>query len=225
MKYVEHVVTLAGIKYCVWDTEGSIAVDIIETELAYDRYHLEQLDIHQGNIIIDVGGHIGLFAIYAATRWPGVAIHAFEPFPPNSYLFDRNVAASGLQGIHLHRHAIAGCNKIITMTGSRHNSGGATSFSKKTDQVVENVTAITLDEVFAKEKIEICSLLKLDCEGAEYDILCSTAVLGRVKYLRGELHTNKALVQMGCDPRQIVRRCLLTLSKNQIRFNICRIDE
>lgn len=51
------------------------------------------------------------------------------------------------------------------MTGSLYMSGSAVS------RRVSDVEVITLDDVFERFAIERCDLLKLDCEGGEYEIL------------------------------------------------------
>ena len=52
------------------------------------------------------------------------------------------------------------------------------------------VAAFTLEEIFDREKIESCDLLKLDCEGAEYEILLNAPanVLRRVSRISLEYH-------------------------------------
>jgi hypothetical protein len=55
---------------------------------------------------------------------------------------------------------------------------------------VATVRVITLDDVFAQAGVDRCDLLKLDCEGAEYDVLCGAApaTLARISYIAAEWH-------------------------------------
>lgn len=48
-----------------------------------------------------------------------------------------------------------------------------------------------------KHKIKELKLLKIDCEGSEYEILYNTneEILKRIKSLRGEFHENKRLTE------------------------------
>ena len=223
-EYQQHAVTLAGRRYLVYDTINSNAVSIIEDELRRDAYQLAHLELMPGDVVVDIGGHIGMFAIYAATRWPGISIHSFEPFATNAAFFEMNVAKSGLSGITLHRYAIAGKEQLLRLVPHERNSGGVTGFTNRSQAASVDVPAYSLDFAFEREGIVECALLKIDCEGAEYDVLNSTNVLGRVKHLRGELHTSGYLEQLGHHPRNAVRRCLMWLPKESIRFNICVID-
>lgn len=56
------------------------------------------------------------------------------------------------------------------------------------------VRTVTLDEVFEVNEIGTCNLLKLDCEGSEYEILASAgpSTMDRVERVVGEYH---------CTPR------------------------
>ena len=58
------------------------------------------------------------------------------------------------------------------------------------------VTAIELAEAFTEYEIESCELLKLDCEGAEFDILyhCGDC-LPRIQQIAMEVHA-------GSEPEQ-----------------------
>jgi FkbM family methyltransferase len=52
------------------------------------------------------------------------------------------------------------------------------------------VRSTTLDDIFAKHAIMSCELLKMDCEGAEHDILPAINVLAAVEWFSVEFHIN-----------------------------------
>ncbi len=60
-----------------------------------------------------------------------------------------------------------------------------------------NIPSITLDEIFQKYKIKRCKLLKIDCEGSEYEILynANADVLSKCENLRAEFHESKITKQ------------------------------
>jgi len=62
---------------------------------------------------------------------------------------------------------------------------------------------LTLEQLFAEMNLEHCDLLKIDCEGGEYEILLSTEsrVLERVSTIVCEYHPVK-----DHDPKQIIDR-------------------
>ncbi|MDP1710367.1 MAG: FkbM family methyltransferase [candidate division WWE3 bacterium] len=53
-----------------------------------------------------------------------------------------------------------------------------------------SVDCVTLKDIFKKHSLETLDLLKLDCEGAEYEILYETPpeILKRIKEIRLEYH-------------------------------------
>jgi len=54
----------------------------------------------------------------------------------------------------------------------------------------DEVTATSLDSLFSRHQIDACDLLKIDAEGAEYEMLyaASDATLERVALITGEYH-------------------------------------
>ena len=54
----------------------------------------------------------------------------------------------------------------------------------------DEVPARTLDDLFERHEIDACDLMKIDVEGAEYDILhaASDDTLARIRRIHGEYH-------------------------------------
>ena len=73
---------------------------------------------------------------------------------------------------------------------------------------IQTVATISLGALFEQNGIDRCAVLKLDAEGAEWDILPATSedTLGRIRHMRGEYHTVS-----GPAPR--TRAALLALTK------------
>jgi len=55
---------------------------------------------------------------------------------------------------------------------------------------VLEIQCVTLDDVFKKNKIDKCDLLKMDCEGAEFEIIynASSECLDKIEEIRMEYH-------------------------------------
>ena len=58
-----------------------------------------------------------------------------------------------------------------------------------------NVTCVTLPQVLEEHAIERVRLLKLDCEGSEYEILraCAAETLDRIDYIVLEIHESPGI--------------------------------
>jgi len=65
--------------------------------------------------LVDIGGNIGVFAFYAATRARGIVVDSFEPFPQNAKYFVDNQKASALRNVTFHEAAVAGKNGTRTL--------------------------------------------------------------------------------------------------------------
>jgi FkbM family methyltransferase len=128
----------------------------------------------QHSTVVDIGAHVGVFTLWAASRGPGVRVIAVEPSPENFSFLRRNVQASGLTNVSLLQCACAGQSGTLSLyargpaaldTLYTHDNYGSSFRPRAT------VSVITLDELFARFNVQACHLLKLDCEGAEYEIL------------------------------------------------------
>ncbi|QYO66338.1 FkbM family methyltransferase [Leptolyngbya sp. 7M] len=122
--------------------------------------------------VVDIGANIGVFSLYAASAARNVRVRAFEPFPTNSEYFSRNRDESGAENVELITAAVADSEgtRILQV----EDSWILHSLAEKGSSVggIE-VACVSLAE--ALNGIERCHLLKIDCEGGEYEILYSAA--------------------------------------------------
>ncbi len=143
----------------------------------------------EGSTVIDIGANIGTFTVLAASV-RGTKVYAYEPFRESFNLLMENVRLNRLKNVVPCCLAVASGKmrrRLFIRGGSPFNSfysGG------KGMQHVE-VECISLKDIFERNKIGRCDLLKLDCEGAEYEILLSTPkkYLQKVTEIRMEVHS------------------------------------
>lgn len=141
--------------------------------------------------VIDVGGHIGTFSTHLAKRFSGLRIISLEPHPQSFRLLKTNVTYNNLEStitsLQMGVAKAHGTGRLFTDTG---NSGeySMTHVSKRGRGFPIQLT--TLSSIFSKYTITKCALLKLDCEGAEFEILthASLSVLNRVETIIMETH-------------------------------------
>lgn len=144
----------------------------------------------QPKVIWDIGANIGSASVYLAERFPQAQIHAFEPVPENFALVEKNVA--GLT-VMPHNLAIGAQDGEIEITASDYplNFGGFSfHYSGSVAAPVAKVRMARPDTLIA-QGIPAPDLIKVDTEGAEWDILTSfpEEVLSRVGWILGELHS------------------------------------
>jgi len=110
-----------------------------------------------------------------------------------------NIAVNGVTNVVAHRLAVTNDGRPFTLDTPPDNSAAAGGYYTRTDGYARSTAdSITLDKIFERNAIGRCKLLKIDCEGAEYEILTSTSVLDRVEWLSGEFHVSESLKSRGC---------------------------
>jgi FkbM family methyltransferase len=144
--------------------------------------------------VLDIGANVGVTALYFSQIFPNAQIFAFEPAPDNFAVLSKNVANCerirafnfGLGANDATLELFASDNPVNFGGYSLHAAGSDTS--RKVSIVVRRVASV-LKEISA-EKIDV---IKIDTEGAEWDILTAfpEPVLQNAKYITGELHGNK----------------------------------
>jgi len=143
--------------------------------------------------VMDLGGNIGLFSLLAAAARADATIHAFEPGPPNYRLFEMNMLANvqPARRIQLHREAVGGANATVNWFFDELNPGGSSLYS--TAGTPCPVTIRAFSDAVASVGPPI-HLVKIDIEGAEYDLVRQTAaaVWEKVAAISLELHDDPA---------------------------------
>jgi FkbM family methyltransferase len=217
---------IRGIELVIGDAAGSIGATWVANETSLDEYGLARIDFHRGDIVIDIGAHVGIFAIYAARRHPDISILAFEPDPVNYSNLLANIAANGVANVIPHRLAITCDGRPFSLDTPPDNSAAAGGYHTRHDgHARSTVDSITLDEIFERYAVGRSKLLKIDCEGAEYEILTSTSVLDRVEWLSGEFHVNESLKERGCTVDRLMAVVGAHLAPERIVVKSNRIGE
>ena len=141
-----------------------------------------------GAVVVDVGANIGVFALFAAAE-PGARVFAYEPVAATYGQLRQNVELNGLEGrVTTFNLGVTGRSERRAIHVSPHGSPFSTLYGG--DGATEEIECVGLEEVFERNGIERCDLLKLDCEGAEFEILYGAPeeVLDRVRRVCVEYH-------------------------------------
>jgi FkbM family methyltransferase len=133
-----------------------------------EEYKKENFEIKPHDIVIDVGAHIGLFTIYASQFCTEGKIYSFEPVVENYELLLENIKLNNLNYVTSFNQAVSNSNEPIKLFLNNDESGHSI-FSQSSKTVI--IDSISLQRFFDENKIKHCNFLKLDCEGAEYEII------------------------------------------------------
>lgn len=163
-------------------------------EIWIDRcYTPENLEITPGEVIVDIGANVGVFSIWMAAGNPQARVVAVEPAPEAFEFLQRNVSANQLRNVSALQAACAGRAGEAVL----YRRGGGALHSLYDRDVLGSVfqplcraRTVTLAQVFEHYNVKRCTLLKLDCEGAEYEILYNAGpeALARTQMIAMEYH-------------------------------------
>lgn len=144
-------------------------------------------------IIIDIGGNIGAFALYAAISSKNSVIYSYEPTPDSYNLMVENIKINKFEKrIFPFNFAVGSRSEEKKLYLSSIGSAKNSLLCEENHQKSIDITCITMNDIFSSNKINECDLLKYDCEGSEYDILLNTPldILNGIKEIRMEYHKN-----------------------------------
>ena len=158
-----------------------------ETCILQEYSKLPGFAIKSRQSVFDLGAHIGSFAVQAAKK--GAMVYAFEPEDTNFSLLCENIALNGLM------------NKVIPIKKGIYNFTGRVKLSASQDTAghslmhdtgghVQEIEVTTLAQGLREVNVARVDLLKIDIEGAEYDVFesldCKTCE--RINKIVGEYH-------------------------------------
>jgi len=156
-------------------------------------------DPRPGSVVVDIGANIGAFSLLASRT--ARRVYAVEPIPSNYEILCRNVQLNGAPPVTAMCAAISSENGFSTMS----DDGVMSSLKwNRPDKAGATVRTITLKDFIQEHAIESVDFLKMDCEGAEWDILAQTdaSVFGLIQHIEMEYHCMPG----GPSPRLLVDR-------------------
>jgi FkbM family methyltransferase len=164
-----------------------MACEVLGGEYLRPGYEIEPEDT-----VIDIGGNIGAFAIYAARFAHKGRVLTYEPCRDSFALLLDNLVLNKITQVSATRAAVGASDSTLTLYIDDTHTGRASLNAAHVKEAFqrEMVPVVSLQSVFDQQQIETCDLLKVDCEGAEYDILYSLphAYYSRIRRIAMEYH-------------------------------------
>lgn len=147
-------------------------------------------EIKENDLIIDIGAHIGMFSILAGKFAPKGKVYAFEPSEENFNLLKENIELNKMENVVPINKAIAKESGIREFALSPDDPAGHAIPYEETNRQKIKVQTINLDDFVKENNINKIDFLKMDCEGAEYEILfnCSSETLQKIGKISMEYH-------------------------------------
>jgi FkbM family methyltransferase len=156
-------------------------------------YRIHQGQFFGGGVFIDVGANIGAVSLFVDSFNKDrednskIKVYAVEPEPNNLYLLSQNIENNPTENITIVNNAIWHEEKMVSIS----NRGGNSSIVD-TDEDKSEVLAITLETLFSTYNIKEVDVMKIDIEGAEFDLIINTPAETLAKINRLVLEFDKS---------------------------------
>lgn len=163
---------------------------MINENFNQNLYCPKNFKIKKEDLIIDIGANMGIFSFYAAKKAKKGKIFSFEPISRNFRIFKKNIKFNKFKNINAFKLGVSGknCKRKIFINQTKSMN----SFFEVSPDIVKEVkiNCVSLEDIFSDNKIQKCNFLKIDCEGAEYEILFEAPkkVLDRIDKISMEYH-------------------------------------
>lgn len=132
------------------------------------EYGKDDFEIKDTDIVIDIGAHIGLFALFSSQFCKNGKIYCFEPVKENFDLLESNLKINDIKNVVAINGAVSTITGVITIYLNNDESGHS-MYVKGEKQI--QVKSFSLKDIFELYKIKKCNFIKIDCEGEEYKII------------------------------------------------------
>ena len=164
-----------------------IRVSLPDQNFAYVRYGTTDLYVAQeiygkncydqlfspeaGDVVIDVGAHIGLYSLKCAKKVGRKGyIISIEPEPTNYCLLCRNILTNGVKNIIPINVALSDYEGFHRLSLDEWNTGAHSMINKRgSSSIIVRVN--TLDNIISRIGLGEVNFIKIDAEGSELAIL------------------------------------------------------
>lgn len=219
--------TLRGCSF--WDWEGSSGFKYVSHEIRVGApgSGTRCYDLQKGDVVIDIGAHIGMLSIIMAKANPFVNFFSFEPMEETFEILKLNIRENSADNVHAFNLGIAGkrCKKTIA-ANLDDNTGCSTMWGAHPSYTyVHEVDCITLDDAWEIAGGGQVKLLKIDCEGAEHEFIDASkdsVFWESVVHCAGELHENQFIKDLGYSNVQTLA-LINKLVRGSVRFQSIEI--
>jgi FkbM family methyltransferase len=179
-------------------------------------------------IILDIGSNIGASVIYFHQQFPDAKIFGFEPHPETFRILQRNVGH--LHSVTLFNHGLGLAEQRIAVPAEQVNFSAFTTRGRfkgcRNPAASVECEVRRLDAVLRENGITQVDLIKIDCEGAEADVLSvlPDEILNRCQWIVGEFHDHTGFEVLA----RLAPHFHLDLKKKmfnpRFRFHACNLN-
>lgn len=159
-------------------------------------YSNDFVKVAENDIVFDIGANVGIFSLFAS-EVEDTQVYAFEPHPNNFQVLESNVQMNNKDNIKSLNYAL-GIKNEKRFLEEGVIPGGHRLAENNNNEVGNGlvVEAVTLLKIMEELNIDKIDFLKLDCEGAEGEIIKSLneESFKKIKKVAIEFHDNNSIL-------------------------------
>jgi FkbM family methyltransferase len=130
--------------------------------------------LEPNGVLYDIGANVGFFSVIAAKLvGPGGSVYAFEPVADNAARARLNVRLNGFRNVQIIEKAVSSQSGTAELWIAAY-SGGAALTTTPAPHDAKNkirVQVVSIDDLIFRENWAAPTVVKIDVEGAEIDVL------------------------------------------------------
>lgn len=146
----------------------------IVKEVFFDRPYTRKFSLPENSTVVDIGGYIGDFSLYAVKYLNAEKVIVCEPTEENFELLLRNIKSNDFQDkITAINKAVGNGDEIslnVEIKDGKEVHASSFWYEGASTRVVPS---LTLQQLLRENSLSKVDLLKVDCEGGEYEIFSS----------------------------------------------------
>lgn len=175
-----------GLRFRIRPRSGDLGV-VNEAFILNPYLGRGHLTIPPNGVVVDVGANIGDFTLQAARQCPDGRVIAVEPVGEHVRILQDHARMNQIPQVTCIHGALGGGSGTTQIAVDGPQSGRRATATQS-----EVVRVMTLPALMDEHRLARIDLLKLDCEGAEWDILpAAERVLPRIRQICMEYHCER----------------------------------
>jgi FkbM family methyltransferase len=162
----------------------------------WHEYWWDRVRRREVKTALDIGAHIGAWTLTLKHFHPRAQVVAVELMPENAHILSQNL--SDVDGaMPLHRRVGYSGDDLVVAAPQDNTGGGYAVDTREADRLRQKgwrigaaVPRITIEDILREYRLDHIDIMKLDAEGAEYDILAHIQpdTLAKIGVIVGEHH-------------------------------------
>jgi len=178
-----------GLTLCLQSNQMISAANYVIEEVFVERQYVrEGFEIGHEDTIVDIGGNMGIFALWAAPQAPQGRVISVEPIPELIACLEASLPFNSLENVRPVQKAVGAPDTVIDLSyypGFNIISHRADfrrpafarakmylkNFKTWTSPKTVRAQSVSIGQLLDDHAIDRVNFMKIDCEGGEYDIV------------------------------------------------------